>query len=261
MGTVVKVAIGTALGILLAGAVVVAALAVSSDWSLDSSEGPGERAARAGATPSPSPAPMATVQPKAKSRPASRPSRPKAKPSAKPSLVACDANIRVKASTTTCEFAQNAFYTYWSYLGEGISPIPVWSPAAGDVFATTCSEAATIVCKAEDGGEVRFPSGAIDAYDQDQAERYLATHDVGPRTGSGLCSFDERWCLADNEPSPPRSSDCDPNYAGACLDPASYDYDCEGGSGDGPDYTGTVRVVGDDPFDLDRDGDGIACDV
>ena len=56
-------------------------------------------------------------------------------------------------------------------------------------------------------------------------------------------------------------SDCDPNYAGACLDPRSPDYDCEGGSGDGPDYTGRVRVVGEDPFDLDRDGDGVACDA
>jgi hypothetical protein len=53
---------------------------------------------------------------------------------------------------------------------------------------------------------------------------------------------------------------CDPNYAGACLDPSSPDYDCAGGSGDGPDYTGTVEVIGDDHFDLDRDGDGIGCD-
>jgi hypothetical protein len=60
------------------------------------------------------------------------------------------------------------------------------------------------------------------------------------------------------EAAPP---DCDPNYAGACLDPNSSDYDCEGGSGDGPDYTGTVRVVGDDPYDLDRDGDKVACDA
>lgn len=54
---------------------------------------------------------------------------------------------------------------------------------------------------------------------------------------------------------------CDPNYEGACLKPDSPDYDCAGGSGDGPDYTGTVRVVGADPYDLDRDGDGIACDA
>jgi predicted Fe-S protein YdhL (DUF1289 family) len=57
------------------------------------------------------------------------------------------------------------------------------------------------------------------------------------------------------------SGSCDPNYAGACLGPNSSDYDCEGGAGDGPDYTGTVEVVGDDPYDLDRDGDGSACDV
>jgi hypothetical protein len=62
-------------------------------------------------------------------------------------------------------------------------------------------------------------------------------------------------------PTPEPAPDCHPGYEGACLDPGSYDYDCEGGSGDGPDYTGMVRVVGDDPYDLDRDGDGIACDV
>jgi len=27
-----------------------------------------------------------------------------------------------------------------------------------------------------------------------------------------------------------------------------------------PEYTDTVTVVGDDHYDLDRDGDGIACD-
>jgi hypothetical protein len=62
-------------------------------------------------------------------------------------------------------------------------------------------------------------------------------------------------------PEPAPEPSCHASYEGGCLDPNSYDYDCEGGSGDGPDYTGTVRVVGDDVFDLDRDGDGIACDV
>jgi hypothetical protein len=68
-------------------------------------------------------------------------------------------------------------------------------------------------------------------------------------------------------PEPPPKEEpatCDPNYEGACLDPRSPDYDCEGGSGNGPDYTGTVRVVGDDPFDLDADadadGDGVGCE-
>ena len=61
-----------------------------------------------------------------------------------------------------------------------------------------------------------------------------------------------------NPPAPP-AQNCDPNYSG-CLDPNAYDYDCIGGSGDGPRYTGPVRVLGDDQYDLDRDGDGVGCD-
>ena len=53
---------------------------------------------------------------------------------------------------------------------------------------------------------------------------------------------------------------CHPSYRGACLDPNASDYDCIGGSGNGPKYTGTVRVVGPDVFGLDRDGDGWGCD-
>jgi FKBP-type peptidyl-prolyl cis-trans isomerase len=56
------------------------------------------------------------------------------------------------------------------------------------------------------------------------------------------------------------ASECDPNYAGACLNPYSSDYDCEGGSGNGPDYTGEVTVVGEDHYGLDADSDGIGCE-
>jgi hypothetical protein len=38
------------------------------------------------------------------------------------------------------------------------------------------------------------------------------------------------------------------------------DYDCAGGSGNGPLYTGPVTVVGPDEFDLDREGDGVGCE-
>jgi hypothetical protein len=52
---------------------------------------------------------------------------------------------------------------------------------------------------------------------------------------------------------------CDPNYSG-CV-PIASDVDCAGGGGDGPAYvSGTVRVIGTDIYDLDRDGDGIGCD-
>lgn len=53
---------------------------------------------------------------------------------------------------------------------------------------------------------------------------------------------------------------CDPNYTGACV-PIASDVDCAGGGGNGPAYvSGPVQVVGNDIYDLDRDGDGIACD-
>jgi hypothetical protein len=61
------------------------------------------------------------------------------------------------------------------------------------------------------------------------------------------------------EPGPPGDG-CDPNYTGACV-PIASDVDCAGGSGNGPAYVqGPVQVVGSDVYDLDRDGDGIACD-
>jgi hypothetical protein len=57
------------------------------------------------------------------------------------------------------------------------------------------------------------------------------------------------------------SSECDPNYSGACLNPNVSDYDCEGGSGNGPYYTGEVTVVGVDHYGLDADGDGVGCEA
>jgi hypothetical protein len=57
----------------------------------------------------------------------------------------------------------------------------------------------------------------------------------------------------------PITARCNPNYSGACLDRPG-DYDCIGGSGDGPNYAGTVSVIGIDVYDLDRDGNGIGCE-
>jgi resuscitation-promoting factor RpfB len=53
-------------------------------------------------------------------------------------------------------------------------------------------------------------------------------------------------------------SNCTPGYS-PCLTPAS-DYDCAGGSGNGPAYTGYVTITGSDPYDLDSDGDGVGCE-
>ncbi|AXK89293.1 hypothetical protein H1R78_00765 [Nocardia farcinica] len=51
---------------------------------------------------------------------------------------------------------------------------------------------------------------------------------------------------------------CHPSYD-PCV-PITSDVDCSGGSGNGPAYTGRVRVVGPDEYDLDRDNDGIGCE-
>jgi len=56
---------------------------------------------------------------------------------------------------------------------------------------------------------------------------------------------------------PAQSNNCHPSYEGACL---LIGDDCAGGSGNGPNYTGTVRVVGYDEFGLDSDGDGWGCE-
>ena len=57
-----------------------------------------------------------------------------------------------------------------------------------------------------------------------------------------------------------QSSDCDPNYSGACV-PIASDVDCAGGSGNGPEYVeGPVTVDGDDIYELDRDGNGTGCE-
>lgn len=65
--------------------------------------------------------------------------------------------------------------------------------------------------------------------------------------------------------SPPTTQapppNCTPGYS-PCLPPAE-DYDCAGGSGNGPEYVnGPVYVdhAYGDPYDLDRDGDGVGCE-
>jgi PASTA domain-containing protein len=57
----------------------------------------------------------------------------------------------------------------------------------------------------------------------------------------------------------PPSQNCTAGYK-PCLAPAS-DYDCGGGSGDGPEYAyGPIYISGSDPYGLDNDGDGVACE-
>jgi hypothetical protein len=77
-----------------------------------------------------------------------------------------------------------------------------------------------------------------------------------------LCLAGAAWAQDSSPPQDENQDDasCDPNYAGKCV-PIASDVDCAGGGGNGPAYVrGPVRVVGEDIYKLDRDGDGIACD-
>jgi len=80
------------------------------------------------------------------------------------------------------------------------------------------------------------------------------------RASNGGSSGNKSECPAP-EPAPapsPPPADCQ-GYS-PCLTPGP-DYDCAGGSGDGPRYVdGPVYVNGSDPYDLDGDGDGVACE-
>jgi hypothetical protein len=60
---------------------------------------------------------------------------------------------------------------------------------------------------------------------------------------------------------PQSSAGCDPNYSGRCVPMTGRDVDCAGKGGNGPIFVqGPFRVVREDVYDLDADGDGIACE-
>jgi hypothetical protein len=198
------------------------------------------------------PAPSATTN---ASPPQNKAANTRRKGRAASPMRSCDANISIKRATTSCAFAQNVFYGYWNAQDQGDDAFAAYSTVTEQSYPMSCTSGTTVVCRAGDGAEVRFPMAAIRAYTAENAAHYAATHDTGPSNPA-----DPSSASPGDDGGSGGASDCDPNYEGQCLDPNSPDYDCEGGSGNGPDYTGPVTVVGDDHFGLDRDGDGSACE-
>jgi hypothetical protein len=127
----------------------------------------------------------------------------------------------------------------------------------GTAVRVACGDARTFARKVAALGLTRSQSVTLPGWHTYRARvrRVGGRYDVRATRGPRVIRFQYR-----SDGSGGGGGGCDPNYTGACLDADSYDYDCEGGSGDGPDYTGLVEVVGDDHFDLDRDGDGVGCD-
>jgi hypothetical protein len=66
--------------------------------------------------------------------------------------------------------------------------------------------------------------------------------------------------LVTAKPAAAPASNCTPGYSPCLVYHGGADYDCSGGTGDGPYFTGPVRVTGFDPYGLDADGDGYGCE-
>jgi hypothetical protein len=126
----------------------------------------------------------------------------------------------------------------------------------------TSADAKLAAAKAAERERRRLARIAKDARTCTGAEKGTVRNGGGapPGCATYAAGLATRRAEREAEKAPDPGSDCDPNYTGACLKPDSPDYDCEGGSGDGPDYTGAVQSVGSDPYDLDRDGNGSACE-
>jgi hypothetical protein len=119
------------------------------------------------------PAPAPSLRPHKKTEP---PRTDRVVPAA---FVQCDSNIEAKVGTTTCGFAQNAFWQYWT--SDQTASIHVWSPTTQSTLTTTCTAGeALVVCTTSDDGMVKFAQAAVDRYSASQADAYASTHDLGP---------------------------------------------------------------------------------
>jgi hypothetical protein len=114
--------------------------------------------------------------------------------------------------------------------------------------------------------ELRLFNWQVTVVDQISSRRPGTVLAISPNGGSGVLPG-SAITLTVAKKAPPTSAPtvsagggagCTPGYS-PCLPPAS-DYDCAGGSGDGPKYTGYVTVTGSDPYGLDSDSDGAGCE-
>ena len=139
---------------------------------------------------------------------AQRPMKPPASAHQPPSgYIRCDPNIEAKAGTTTCGFAENAFWEYWT--NHESSSISVWSPATHSSFNATCTPTGSmVVCKTATHSVVRFTQAAVDSYSSAQADAYARSHDVGPHPDSHQPSAPK---ASPTTRAPPRGPNI-PNY-------------------------------------------------
>lgn len=178
------------------------------------------------------------------------------------------------------------FQTAWNRLGASVRQrfrgYDVWSAGFATtvrqtprsvriVHASTSSASVSLVLRTvdEDVCGARYRQTFSGTWELSKAQGRWIAQSIAMNRVAGTAPPSDPTCIdppeaPENErpydDGPEDPGDCHPSYEGACLDPNSIDYDCSGGSGDGPDYTGPVQVIGYDDFGLDRDGDGYACE-
>jgi hypothetical protein len=141
------------------------------------------------------------------------------------------------------------------------SPAPTGAasnPVAPSSDAASASASASAEAKASAAADKAARARAAKAAEKRAAEKRAAEKRAAEKRAAEKRAAEKR--AAEKRAAEKRAAEnCTPGYS-PCLPPAS-DYDCAGGSGNGPEYVdGPVRVTGSDPYDLDRDGDGIGCD-
>jgi hypothetical protein len=140
--------------------------------------------------------------------------------------------------------------------------------AAGDADTTQTAEpepAATVTITATPGAVPQNQLDALAARESalDQREAQLDQREAGLDSREAALAEQEQALEAPPAPepnavAPEPANECHPSYD-PCV-PIASDLDCEGGSGNGPVYTGRVLVIGPDEYGLDDNGDGIGCE-
>jgi hypothetical protein len=151
------------------------------------------------------------------------------------------------------------------------TPTPVVTTETVDVSEAIPFDTVTVDDAGRDVGQdavtttgqdgTRIKTYEVTYTDGVETSRSLASEAIAAPPVQQITSRGTRQPYVAPAPAPaPAAQGCDSNYSGACV-PIASDVDCDGGSGNGPAYVrGPVTVVGYDIYDLDRDGDGIACD-
>jgi hypothetical protein len=154
----------------------------------------------------------------------------------------------------------------------GFSRVTIGSPA-GDPLA-----AASSVVKETSNGTAEASTASVSTASQRRArerrvQRRAAKRRAARRTAARRHAADHRRAVrvraerrsrqraeaaaaatVQPAPDPQASSDCDPNYVGACVPNDGADYDC------GELSASDFQSVGSDPSRLDADSDGVACE-